>query len=78
MPEQECITMLTSAVYKYMEGVMRNKVYLGKNDFLEGLYDPTHFYVCSDGIGIHYERNVIDHNAAGDYLFVVPWGNFED
>lgn len=77
MPEQECITMLTSAAYKYMERIGKSWRYLGNYDSLAKLYDPTHFFVCSDGIGIHYERYVIDCGAAGDYLFVVPWENFD-
>lgn len=76
MPEQECIIMLTSSAYKYMEAIGRETFYLDRRDFLTNLYDPTHFFVCSDGIGIHYERYDIDCGAAGDYLFVIPYENF--
>lgn len=76
MPEQECIIMLTSSAYKYMEGIGRETFYLDRRDFLTNLYDPTHFFVCSDGIGIHYERYDIDCGAGGDYLFVIPYENF--
>lgn len=76
MPEQECAVMLTGSVYKYMEGIGNKWFSLDRNDSLMSKFDPTHFFVCSDGIGIHYERYAIDCGAAGDYLFVVPWGDF--
>ncbi|MDE7267916.1 MAG: DUF5050 domain-containing protein [Lachnospiraceae bacterium] len=76
MTTQEAVARLTGSVYKYMEGIGRERFFLENYDELTAKYDPQNFFLFSDGIGIYYEIYDIGCGAEGDYLFIVPWEDF--
>lgn len=80
MTTQEAVARLTGSVYKYMEGNgwdWKPSFFLKNYDELTAKYDPQNFFLFSEGIGIYYEIYDIDCGAAGDFLFIVPWEDFE-
>ena len=46
-------------------------------DKLTEKYEPQNFFLFSEGIGIYYGIYDIGCGAEGDYLFIVPWEDFE-
>ena len=77
MTTQEAVARLTGSVYKYMEEIGWGKFFLKNFDILTAFCEPQNFFLFSDGIGIYYGIYDIDCGAAGDFLFIVPWEDFE-
>lgn len=73
LSEQEITSKLTASIYKYMECVWRGDFFLTTNDILTEKYHTDQFFLFPEGIGLYYQRNAIDSNAAGDFVFIIPW-----
>lgn len=73
MPMQEAVARLTGSVYKYEEGLKNGEFFLGEGNLLTNKYKTDNFLLFSQGIGIYYPEGAIGPNAAGDFLYIVPW-----
>ena len=73
MTWQEASARLTASAYKWLEGKGNSWFFLREENKLAKEFDPEKFFLFPEGIGIYYEQGAIDCEAAGDYLFVVPW-----
>lgn len=73
MTWQESSARMTASAYKWLEGEGNSWFFLRDENKLAKEFDPKKFFLFPEGIGIYYEQGAIDCEAAGDYLFVVPW-----
>lgn len=46
-------------------------IQMGRDTYL--IYSPQYFYMMEQGVGVYYHQGAFDCEAAGDFLFVIPY-----